>query len=208
MKLWIHIGLTMPMVVVSILHIIQAWAVLTDSVGTTTIIGLAFDHEGDWVALALGKVGLAITYIVFALLAIVGIIQCRWPLSAHVLLWFPQQLLMIFAAISATEAVWIGHYLDGTGSIESGIHISRQHLLADQSIYMITATAHFLSFIMWRGATEYLSQQEAFVNRISEIGARTIRTVSGDGDGGGSVGSVVGEDLPSESGERTSDSAN
>jgi hypothetical protein len=138
---------------VVITHIIHSIAILSDTVGTTAIIGLSQKHPGDWVPLALGNFGLATAYLVASCAATYGLLRPNKGIGFHVLCWMWQQGLLFLGGVSITEAIWIGQYLDGTGSFESGIDISRQHLISDQWPFLAMAAWHFISFWIWRTVT-------------------------------------------------------
>jgi hypothetical protein len=171
----LHFGLTLPMGIVSVLHIIQAVAMLTDNVGTTTIIGLARNHPGDWVPLALGEPLLAACYAGFALLAFVGMWFSRWPFWAHCSLWAPQQLLIIAGGVSAVEAMWTGCYLDGTCGI------SIQHLVGDQAIYPLLAVMHVASFVVWRYIISQMEHYENIAHGYIQNIRHTVNRVAENG---------------------------
>jgi hypothetical protein len=144
--------------IVSMLHITQGTALLVggSTVGTTTILGMMRVRVIDGITIDLSRPVLAVMLITTALLAIGGVsfLQNR-SFWLQVMLWMPQQLLIFGAAASAFEAIWVGHYLDGTGAVGSGIIISRSHLIADQGVYIILAIAHIAGFAFWRMATAY-----------------------------------------------------
>ncbi len=118
-----------------VLHLIQGFLLLLDkTAGNTTSAHLLLKYV-PYAPLA------GLIMVAAALLAMVELVYFHYiPNTGSVILLLPQQIILIMAAGSAIQAIFLSHFADG-------VIRSRAFIIADQSVFILLAIFYTVAII-------------------------------------------------------------